>query len=125
MSYEHEYSYLPVVSPKNKRLLGYLTAEKLQKAAASTPANSNSLVKDHYIRFFSDSAATKEANGAAKSPKAYIPITILTPLETLESFFDKGEEFAVVTDKDGKFVLGVAVKDDLTKYIKSRPFLKA
>lgn len=120
MSYEHEYSYLPVISPKNKRLLGYLTAEQLQKAAETTHTDSKRLVRDHYTRFFGDSKAA-----GAKASRNYVPITLSTPLEGLEEFFDRGEGFAVVTDSDGKFVLGVAVKEDLEKYIKSRPFLKA
>lgn len=50
-----------------------------------------------------------------------------TPLEELEAFFeglgDEGhkQEFAVVTDQDRRFVLGVATREDLEKFVKSRP----
>lgn len=112
LSYEHEYSYLPVVSTQSKRLLGYLTAEQLRKATSNATAE-NSLVRDHYIRF-------AKPDGQREFQK----ITPSTPLEDLEKFFANGEEFAVVTDIDRRFVLGVAVKEDLEKFVKNRPSLK-
>lgn len=67
----------------------------------------------------------------------YRVITMETPLEELERFFDgevdvrngdRGEaerkekqEFAVVTDASRKFVLGVATKGDLEEFVKRRP----
>jgi CBS domain-containing protein len=112
LSYEHEYSYLPVVSTKSKRLLGYLTAEQLRKATSSA-TDETVLVRDHYIRF-------AKPDGQREFQK----ITPSTPLEDLERFFANGEEFAVVTDIDRRFVLGVAVKEDLEKFVKNRPSLK-
>lgn len=121
MSYEREFSYLPVISQKNKRLLGYLTAEQLQNAASTIHPDSQELVKNHYNKFFGE----PQGSDSAKSKRTYEPITLSTPLEKLEEFFARGEEFAVVTDEAGKFVLGVVVKEDLDKYVKSRPILNA
>lgn len=102
-SFEHNFSYLPVLS-HHRRLLGYLTAEQLQ----SNP-NTQDAVKNHYFRF--------------KGKKEFIPMTPATPLSKLEEFFKSGHPFAVITDADRKFVLGVATPEDLEKYIKSRPQL--
>lgn len=66
-------------------------------------------VADHYIRF------------KDKAKRPFQPITPDTPLEELEKFFASGEEFAVITDDTAKFVLGVATKDDLDKFVKHRP----
>jgi hypothetical protein len=61
----------------------------------------------------------------------YQVITMETPLEELEKFFESqtganGDErekhqFAVVTDAARKFVLGVATKADLEEFVKRRP----
>lgn len=105
LSYERSYSYLPVVS-RNKRLLGYLTAEQLQNSTAR-PSDK---VKEHYVRF---------RKGAGS--REYRKITPNTPLEDLEAFFKSGEEFAVITDDERRFVLGVATKEDLDKFVQARP----
>lgn len=49
-----------------------------------------------------------------------------TPLEELQGFFEgdgTGEkrDFAVVTDAERKFVLGVATKGDLEEFVRRRP----
>ena len=69
----------------------------------------------------------------------YRVITMETPLEELERFFDgevdvrngasggdgaagrEKQEFAVVTDASRKFVLGVATKADLEEFVRRRP----
>lgn len=60
----------------------------------------------------------------------YTKITMDTPLEDLERFFNgemadgtrrEKQEFAVVTDFDRKFVLGVATREDLEEFTKRRP----
>jgi hypothetical protein len=61
----------------------------------------------------------------------YKVITMDTPLEELEAFFDgvavegegRGEkqEFAVVTDGGRRFVLGVATRPDLEEFMRRRP----
>ncbi|ODQ64639.1 hypothetical protein NADFUDRAFT_52270 [Nadsonia fulvescens var. elongata DSM 6958] len=112
LSYERSYSYLPVVSEKTRSLLGYLTADQLRSTTPVAEGEGEpkvKLVKDYYNKF------TKS------NTKPFRPITPETPLEVLEKFFASGEEFAVITDSDKRFVLGVAVKEDLDKFISSRP----
>lgn len=105
MSFEHSFSFLPVLNT-HRRLLGYLTAEQLERDGA---AKGNDQVAKHYFRF----------TGKA----SYEPITPNTPLEELEKFFAKGNAFAVITDDDRRFVLAVATPEDLEKYVKARPEL--
>lgn len=110
LSYEREYTYLPVVSSKTKRLLGYLPASQLQ---STTLKGNDDLVAAHYLKFRD-----------THSGRDFVKITPETPLETLQRFFEGGEEFAVVSDEDRRFVLGVVTKEDLEKFVKSRPSLK-
>ena len=60
--------------------------------------------------------------------RKYRVITMKTPLEELEAFFRGGEtdgawkeDFAVITDDNRRFVLGVATVSDLEEFIKRRP----
>ncbi len=60
--------------------------------------------------------------------RAYRVITMDTPLEDLEDFFRGGvsggewkQEFAVITDENRRFVLGVATVQDLDEFVKRRP----
>lgn len=70
--------------------------------------------------------------------RMYKVITMDTPLEELERFFNgdivtgsgngeggaqqrEKQEFAVVTDASRKFVLGVATREDLEQFVKRRP----
>ncbi|RWA03773.1 hypothetical protein EKO27_g11332 [Xylaria grammica] len=60
--------------------------------------------------------------------RRYTVITMATPLEDLEAFFEgvgdshgQKQDFAVVTDEDRRFVLGVATKADLEEFVKRRP----
>lgn len=60
--------------------------------------------------------------------RVYKVITMDTPLEELEQFFNGGEdgksgkqEFAVVTDERRRFVLGVATRTDLEEFARRRP----
>ena len=66
----------------------------------------------------------------ARRGRVYRVITMDTPLEELEDFFEgrseggKGgdkQEFAVVTDERRRFVLGVATKGDLEEFVRRRP----
>lgn len=62
-----------------------------------------------------------------RSGKVYKVITMDTPLEELEAFFNgdsnggSPQDFAVVTDDRRRFVLGVATKADLEEFVKRRP----
>jgi hypothetical protein len=72
-----------------------------------------------------------------KRGNVYQVITMDTPLEDLEIFFNGGaiggeghaasaaggdkKEFAVVTDASRKFVLGVVTRHDLEEFVRRRP----
>lgn len=114
LSYERSYSYLPVVSSKTKSLLGYLTAEQLEKEASKQNVDATQkTVKEYYTKF----QKARDALGKSR----FQVITPDTPLEQLEAFFNSGQGFAVITDETRKFVLGVATKEDLDRFIKHRP----
>jgi hypothetical protein len=59
--------------------------------------------------------------------RAYRVITMDTPLEELEAFFEgamtdgQKQDFAVITDAQRRFVLGVATREDLEEFVKRRP----
>jgi len=60
--------------------------------------------------------------------RRYRVITMETPLEELEGFFEGGvegkgekQDFAVVTDAGRRFVLGVATRGDLEEFVRRRP----
>ena len=62
--------------------------------------------------------------------RVYKIITMETPLEELEGFFRGGQgdgaepqDFAVVTDPERRFVLGVVTKADLEEFVRRRPLL--
>ena len=65
--------------------------------------------------------------------RVYKIITMETPLEELEEFFRGGrngtaeppepQDFAVVTDPERRFVLGVVTKADLEEFVRRRPLL--
>ena len=56
-----------------------------------------------------------------KRGRPYRVISMDTPLEELQAFFECGNEFAVVTDAERRFVLGVATRGDLAEFVRRRP----
>lgn len=62
-----------------------------------------------------------------KGGAKYQVITMETPLEELEAFFagvataGQKQDFAVITDENRRFVLGVATVADLEEFVKRRP----
>ena len=112
----HDYTHLTVISPETRGLVGYVTIPRLQSQLASKAVADNDPVDKAMQRF-------------ARKGKVYQLITPETPLEELEEFFEGGGEasgdqprdFAVVTDGDRKFVLGVATRADLEEFVRRRP----
>ncbi|ODV88516.1 hypothetical protein CANCADRAFT_3156 [Tortispora caseinolytica NRRL Y-17796] len=98
LSYEREYSYVPVVD--GRKLLGFLTADYLRESSDPTMPAKDAMTK------FSRS-------------RPFRTITPDSPLEDLDKFFESNE-LAIITDADRKFVLGVAVKEDLDTFAKRR-----
>ena len=112
-AYERDYTHLTVVSAETRALLGYLSMPRLKE-----------LLKEGKVR-------EKDPVGHAmqkfrRKGNQYKIITMDTPLEELEYFFDGGvngtkQDFAVVTDGNRRFVLGVATKWDLEEFVRRRP----
>ncbi|KAI8448879.1 hypothetical protein BY996DRAFT_4590349 [Phakopsora pachyrhizi] len=90
-----EFDFLPVIDEETRRPVGYLDTRKFNLSTdLQAPA------KDLMTKF--------------KRNKTYQIITPGTPLEELSIFF-KDQPFAIVTDHERRFVLGIVVRDDLEK----------
>ncbi|KAK9248924.1 hypothetical protein V1506DRAFT_528189 [Lipomyces tetrasporus] len=116
LSFERSYSYLPVISSRTRSLLGYLSAEQLQKTFSSPPRPNDDSKKGGLA-----SATVRSFMHRFPKKQAFQKITPDTPLEELEEFFETGHDFAVITDGDRRFVLAVAVPEDLQNFVKRRP----
>lgn len=113
LAFERDYTHLTILSD-TRHLLGYLSIPRLKKLLKDRTVQENDTV---------DKAMLKFKRGKAH---VYRVITMDTPLEELEGFFDGQitggkEEFAVVTDGGRRFVLGVATKADLDEFVRRRP----
>ncbi|MCJ1311143.1 hypothetical protein MMC25_004813 [Agyrium rufum] len=112
-AYERDYTHLTVISDDKRVLLGYLTIPKLKE-----------LLKGGEVR--EDDSVERAMHRFRRRGRTYKVITMDTPLEDLEAFFDGdgtgvSQDFAVVTDVSRKFVLGVATRSDLEEFAKRRP----
>jgi hypothetical protein len=113
-AFERDYTHLTVVSQENRALLGYLSIPRLKQ-----------LLKEGKVR--DTEPVEKAMQRFRRKGKVYKVITMDTPLEELEAFFNGGvdgsepQDFAVVTDYSRRFVLGVATKSDLEEFVKRRP----
>ena len=114
-AFERDYTHLTVVSSETRSLLGYLSIPHLRILLQTGKVNESDEVSKAMIKF-------------RRKGRIYKVITMETPLEELELFFNGGEnghngkqEFAVVTDERRRFVLGVATRTDLEEFAKRRP----
>ncbi|KAF2400476.1 hypothetical protein EJ06DRAFT_477128 [Trichodelitschia bisporula] len=113
-AFERDYTHLTVVSRENRALLGYLSIPRLKELLKEGKVSENDPVEKVMQRF-------------RRRGRTYKVITMETPLEELEAFFNGGDnggepqDFAVVTDFSRRFVLGVATKSDLAEFVKRRP----
>ncbi|KAJ5781005.1 hypothetical protein N7457_006165 [Penicillium paradoxum] len=117
-AYERDYTHLTVISSSKRFLLGYLSIPRLRELLQAGTVKESDPV----------SAAMQRFN---RKRGIYQVITMETPLEELEQFFEsetgpngekrEKQQFAVVTDVARKFVLGVATKQDLEEFVKRRP----
>ncbi|KAJ5114964.1 hypothetical protein NUU61_000723 [Penicillium alfredii] len=117
-AYERDYSHLTVISATKRSLLGYLNIPRLKDLLHSGAVQETAPVSSAMQRF-------------NRKRGIYHVITMETPLEELEEFFESEtgpngdqrdkQQFAVVTDVARKFVLGVATKADLEEFVKRRP----
>ncbi|KAL1311650.1 hypothetical protein AAFC00_001760 [Neodothiora populina] len=115
-AFERDYTHLTVVSPETRALLGYLSIPRLKELLTSGAIDENDAVEKAMTRF-------------QRKGRKYRVITMDTPLEDLEAFFEgsledgptERQDFAVVTDAERKFVLGVSTRGDLEDFVKRRP----
>ena len=113
-AYERDYTHLTVVSNDTRALLGYLNIPRLKQLLADGSVTEEDPVERAMLKF-------------RRKGKVYKVITMDTPLEELEEFFNGGvdgtapQDFAVVTDGSRRFVLGVATKGDLEEFARRRP----
>lgn len=106
---EREYSQLPVI--KNRKLVGYVSLSALQDRLESGSVQLSDTVGDAMYSFKKGVVANK-----------YEIITPDTSLADLAKFFEKNS-FAVITDANRKWCLGVATKYDLISFLHRRQFL--
>ncbi|KAI1752037.1 hypothetical protein F4782DRAFT_502978 [Xylaria castorea] len=114
-AFEREYTHLTIVDSDTRGLLGYIAIPTLQAQLDSGVVKPGDPLSRAMVRF-------------QRKGRRYTVITLDTPLEDLEAFFegvgdsqDQKQDFAVVTDEDRRFVLGVATKADLEEFVKRRP----
>lgn len=113
-AFERDYTHLTVISEDTRALLGYLNIPRLKEMLKQGTVRETDYVEQAMQKF-------------QRSGKIYKVITMDTPLEELEAFFTGGvdgkssQDFAVVTDANRRFVLGVATKSDLEEFVKRRP----
>ncbi|KAF1986263.1 hypothetical protein K402DRAFT_356240 [Aulographum hederae CBS 113979] len=113
-AFERDYTHLTVVAQENRALLGYLSIPRLKQ-----------LLQEHKVK--ETDPVEKAMQKFRRKGSVYKVITMDTPLEELEKFFEGGvdgsgpQDFAVVTDDSRRFVLGVATKSDLEEFVRRRP----
>ncbi|KAL9024101.1 MAG: hypothetical protein Q9180_007999 [Flavoplaca navasiana] len=113
-AFERDYTHLTVISEDTRALLGYLNIPRLKEMLKQGIVRETDYVEQAMQKF-------------QRSGKIYKVITMDTPLEELEAFFTGGvdgkssQDFAVVTDANRRFVLGVATKGDLEEFVRRRP----
>lgn len=112
-AFEREYTHLTVLSTEDRALLGYLSIPHLKELLQSGAVKDTDPVEKAMTRF-------------QRRGRKYRLITMETPLEELEAFFEGAngglkQDFAVVTDAGRRFVLGVATRGDLAEFVRRRP----
>ncbi|KAG0220476.1 hypothetical protein BGX31_010987 [Mortierella sp. GBA43] len=106
-----EFSQLPVINPTNRKLMGYISLTTLTNLMEEGRAQESDLVSQWMFSFM------KKSSRAGTS--TYQVITPNTPLSDLSKFFEK-HSFAVVTDDQRRWCLGVATKYDLMTFLNRR-----
>ena len=112
-AFERDYTHLTIVDAETRSLLGYIAIPQLQSMLESGKVQPDNEIREAMVRF-------------QRKGRKYRVITMATPLEELEAFFEgavtgQKETFAVITDEKRRFVLGVATVQDLEEFVKRRP----
>ncbi|KAI9507249.1 hypothetical protein F5148DRAFT_1206449 [Russula earlei] len=107
LAYDRDFSHIPVLG-KRRNLLGYVEVATLKKKWEAGEVNPTDKISACMTKF-------------NRSPRTnpYTVITPDTPLADLESFL-KSNVFALITDYERKFVLGVATSQDLEAFVSRR-----
>ncbi|KAI0341467.1 hypothetical protein BDW22DRAFT_1332682 [Trametopsis cervina] len=108
LAYERDFSQIPVLD-RQRRPLGYIDVSALKAKWEGGEANPDDKVFKYTIKFKREPSVR------------YVVITPWTPLAELELFL-QDKLFALVTDGERKFVLGVATKQDLESFVTRRGF---
>jgi len=108
LAYDRDFSHIPVLT-ENRRPLGYIDVASLKSKWEAGQANPDDKVYQYMVKF------------ERRASQPYSVITPDTPLSELESFLQKNI-FALITDYDRKFVLGVATSHDLENFVSRRGF---
>ncbi|KAJ3514237.1 hypothetical protein NMY22_g11525 [Coprinellus aureogranulatus] len=106
LAYERDFSHIPVLD-KSRKPLGYVDVAALKQKWEAGQASPDDKVVQYMTKF----------KRSSNSP--YTLITPMTPLSDLEEFL-KSAVFALVTDSNRKFVLGVATSHDLENFVTRR-----
>ncbi|KAK7719819.1 hypothetical protein SLS64_002000 [Diaporthe eres] len=113
-AFERDYTHLTIVDGQTRSLLGYVSIPNLQAQLDGGKVAAEDPISAAMTRF-------------QRRGRKYSVITMDTPLEELEAFFEgaqtegQKQEFAVITDDNRRFVLGVATRGDLEEFVKRRP----
>lgn len=106
-----EFSQLPVINPTNRKLMGYISLTTLTNLMEEGRAQESDLVSQWMFSFLK--------KGKRSGATTYQTITPNTPLSDLSKFFEK-HSFAVVTDDQRRWCLGIATKYDLMTFLNRR-----
>lgn len=108
LAYDRDFSHIPVLD-RDRKPLGYLDVAKLKQEWEAGKANPDDRISQYMTKF------------KRKTTEPYTLITPATPLAELEAFLHDNI-FALVTDYQRKFVLGVATSQDLENFVSRRGF---
>jgi len=106
LAYERDFDYIPVLN-KCRKPVGYLDVGVLKEKWEAGQADPNAKASLYMIKFQRSTSIP------------YTVVTPLTPLGELETFLTYNI-FAIITDSERKFLLGVATSQDLENFVKRR-----
>ncbi|KAK0445134.1 hypothetical protein EV421DRAFT_1902592 [Armillaria borealis] len=127
LAYDRDFSHIPVLD-RDRKPLGYLDVAKLKQeweAGKANPVCLQFVVCIYAILnqrpIEDDRISQYMTKFKRKTTEPYTLITPATPLAELEAFL-QDNIFALVTDYQRKFVLGVATSQDLENFVSRRGF---
>ncbi|KAG7446803.1 uncharacterized protein BT62DRAFT_931369 [Guyanagaster necrorhizus] len=108
LAYDRDFSHIPVLD-RDRKPLGYLDVAKLKQQWEASKANPDDRISQYMTKF------------KRNTTEPYTLITPATPLAELQAFL-QDNIFALVTDYQRKFVLGIATSQDLENFVSRRGF---